>query len=444
MDVFKLHKPDISGSKNTLFEKLKPGTDLSSFMEKTNRPEYLFWNKVRYLPRPKGLTAEEFWALVKFFRKFSHGRVKTPIRDEQGIPFSWQSIPGLEYLLHEVDMGLGGLIESDVVDNQLERRKFIARGILEEAIASSQLEGANTTRKAAKHMIREKRKPVNKSEHMIINNYEAMVQIEDQLKSENLSLATLLDMHRTLTKNTIDSNDIGRLRRDSDEVVVWDSARSVIYHIPPSESFLKKEIIRFLDYSNDVSKTSQFTHPLIKAILLHFWIGYLHPFTDGNGRLARAIFYWYLLRKQYWGFSYLPLSRIIKRSPAQYRDAYVFSEQDDNDLTYFIDYNIRKIDQAKREFESYVKKKQSESRKMAIPARSRYKLNDRQIQLLRYLHNNPEATTTIHTHSNINAISRVTARKDLEDLEQEGFLTSQKVGKERPFGATEKIHELFS
>ena len=444
MEIYKLQKPDISKGTGTILEGIDSLRDLSSYIEKTNHPEYLFWDKVRYLPRPKGITAVEFWALVKFLRNFSPSRVKSPIRDEKGNNFSWQSIPGLEYLLHEVDMHLGGLIESDIVDDQRARRRFIARGILEEAIASSQLEGANTTRKAAKRMIQEKRKPVNKSEQMIINNYEAMLQIEDKFRNEKLDMNTLLSLHTTLTKNTIDPNDIGRLRKDSDEVVVWDSARGQIYHIPPPENFLKREIKRLLDYANDLSITTQFTHPLIKAITLHFWIGYLHPFTDGNGRLARAIFYWYLLRKEYWGFSYLPLSRVIKKSPGQYRDAYIYSEQDDNDLTYFIDYNFRKITQAKKEFESYVKKKQSESQKMATAARSTYKLNDRQIQLLKYLHNNPKATTTIRTHSNINDISRITARKDLEDLEQKGFLVSERIGKERPFSATEKTRELFS
>ena len=253
----------------------------------------------------------------------------------------------------------------------------------------------------------------------------------------------MLNLHSTLAKEVIGTSDIGRLRRDSDEVIVWDSSRSIIYHIPPSERFLRKEIKRFIEYANDDSKKSQFVHPLIKAIFLHFWIGYLHPFTDGNGRLARAIFYWYLLKKKYWGFSYLPLSRVIKKSPAQYRDAYVYSEQDDSDLTYFIDYNIRKIIQAKREFETYVKRKQSENRKMAGIARSKYNLNDRQIQLLRFLFKNTEATTTIKTYSHVNGISRVTARSDLEKLEQTGFLVSQKLGKKRPFRATDKTFELF-
>ncbi|MEE9554595.1 MAG: Fic family protein [candidate division Zixibacteria bacterium] len=338
----------------------------------------------------------------------------------------------------------GGIIDPDLLDTQNTRRTFMARGIIEEAIASSQLEGASTTRKVAKQMLQKNRKPANKSEQMILNNYQAMLHIEDKLRYEDLSLDLLLNLHITLTQGTVDIKDSGRLRRDIDQVVVSDSSNNVIYHIAPSEKFLKREIKKLIAFANDNNEKPPSIHPLIKAILLHFWIGYLHPFTDGNGRLARAIFYWYLLKKQYWGFSYLPLSRVIKRSPAQYRDAYVFSEQDDNDLTYFIDYNIRKIAQAKKEFESYIKHKQSEYPKISKKVSMKYKLNERQIQLLRSIRKEADATTTIKTHSIFNGISRVTARKDLEELEQKGFLVSQKLGKERPFSATDKTLELFS
>ncbi len=159
--------------------------------------------------------------------------------------------------------------------------------------------------------------------------------------------------------------------------------------------------------------------------------------------MARTLFYWYLLNHGYWAFSYLPVSRVIKASPAQYRDAYVYSEQDDNDLTYFIDYNLRKIKQAKRNFEEYVKRKEIENRRMAEKARAQYNLNDRQIQLLRYFHKNSGATTSIKTYSQIHGISRVTSRKDLEQLEQLGLLTSSKIGRDRPFSGTGSILEMF-
>ena len=69
-----------------------------------------------------------------------------------------------------------------------------------------------------------------------------------------------------------------------------------IYHIPPKENFLKEQMVDFIKYANDEGDEG-FMHPILKAILIHFWIGYLHPFYDGNGRIARALFYWYLLKK---------------------------------------------------------------------------------------------------------------------------------------------------
>lgn len=443
VEVFKLKKPDITGKLDKVLDLLNSETEIYEYVAKTNHPEYLFWDKVRF-KHPPNMTAEEFWALVKALRKYSASRTRTVIRDEKGNHFTWQPLPGFDHFLHEVDMNLGGTLESIVVEDPSVRQRYISRGIMEEAIASSQLEGAHTTRKVAKRMLVEKRKARNESEQMILNNYHAMLLIEDRLKQQELTTDVLLDLHATLTLDTVDDKDVGRFRRDADPIVVNDPLTGVIYHIPPPEKFLKQEIDRFIRYANDSSEKKPFVHPVIKAIILHFWIGYLHPFTDGNGRLARAVFYWYLLRKGYWAFTYLPLSRIIKKSPVQYGFAYVYSEQDDNDLTYFIDYNVRKIGQARHEFEAYVIKKQSENRKMAQLARARYNLNNRQIQLLRYLHKNPDATSTIRTHAQINDISRVTARKDLEGLETIGFLISEKQGRERPFRATPKTTELLS
>jgi len=383
VEVFKLKKPDISGKLDRVLDLLDQKTDILEYVAKTNHPEYLYWNKVRF-KHPPNVPPEEFWALVKALRKYSPSRTRTVVTDEKGNYFSWQPLPGLDYFFHEVDMNLGGAIESMVVDDEAVRKRFITRGIMEEAIASSQLEGANTTRKVAKRMLVEKRKARNESEQMILNNYHGMLHLEDHLKNHDLTMDALLNLHAILTQDTMDDAAVGHFRRDADKIVVHNIKANTIYHIPPSARFMRKEIRKLIRFANDDMGRETFVHPVIKAIILHFWMGFLHPFIDGNGRLARAIFYWYLLRKGYWAFTHLPLSRVIKKSPAQYRDAYVYSEQDDNDLTYFIDYNVRKITQARREFDDYVIKRQAENRRMTEIARARYHLNDRQIQLLRY------------------------------------------------------------
>ena len=77
-------------------------------------------------------------------------------------------------------------------------------------------------------------------------------------------------------------------------------------------------------------------HPAIRAIILHFWLAYDHPFIDGNGRTARALFYWLMLRHGYWLFEFISISEIILKAPVQYGEAFLYTETDQNDLTYFI------------------------------------------------------------------------------------------------------------
>ena len=445
MEKHKLEKPDTSKYDiNKIFDKYTMNEDFFKYLLETTYPEYLYWDKIKYKIMPQNMKPEEFWALVKFYRTNNFYRTQSLVKSESGESFTWQTLPEAEEFYHEVTLQLGGTLKLFNIVSEKQKQYYMTNGIIEEAIASSQLEGAATTRKVAKKMIREKLKPKNISEQMILNNYKTMVFLEQEFKNSKLTVDNLCVLQAMLTEGTIDDADIGRFRIDSDEIVVAHSSDNIIYHEPPKEEFLKNELKRLIYYANDDLPDTRFVHPLTKAIIIHFWIGYLHPFCDGNGRLARALFYWYLLKHNYWVFSYLPLSRIIKNSPGQYRDAYVYSEQDNYDLTYFIDYNIRKIKQAVKEFEEFVKRQQAINKQMSIISKTHYSLNSRQINLLRYLNKNSDENTTIKTHSNINNITRMTARKDLTRLKEHGFLTTKKAGKYVYYFATEKISELFS
>lgn len=441
----KIEKPDISGVDNKKIAELFQNEKVRTLVQKSFSP-YVHWEKIKHWPINGGVTNLELWAVIKVLRAKVFDRKNSVIKDESGNFFSWTPwIPKLEQFLHEIDMRLGGnlFLPGNQISDELQHR-LLSRGVMEEAIASSQLEGAHTSRKAAKQILLEGRKPKNKDEQMIVNNYQAMRLIEIELKDKALDEELLFSLHKILTKDTLAELDIARFRKDEDEIIVGDDgSKNEIYHIPPKEAFVKQEIKRFIAYANNELPDVVFTHPVIKAIIIHFWIGYLHPFVDGNGRMARALFYWYLLREKYWAFGYLPLSKIIKNSPAQYRDAYIYTEQDDNDLTYFIEYNINKINQAMREFEVYAERKWKENTKMAKIARGKYQLNDRQIQLLRYYYKNKDITTSATTHMKVYETSRITAMKDLRGLEKQGFITSKKVGRTVYYYATDKIAVLF-
>lgn len=289
-------------------------------------------------------------------------------------------------------------------------------------------------------MILEKRTPKTPSERMIVNNYNTMRMLEQDYKNRELSKDLLFEIHGMLTKDTISVDEQNRFRKDTDEVVVRNDR--YIAHIPPKEAFLNPEIDRLISFAND-KENRIFTHPVIKAIFLHFWIGYLHPFTDGNGRIARALFYWYLLKKDYWTFMYLPISSIIKNSPSQYANAYIYAEQDGLDLTYFYDYHIRKIIQSLEEFRKYVDKVNAENKQIDVTLGKEIVLNDRQKQLIHYLLSDTEdGYATVSSHMALNNIARRTAFSDLKQLKQKGLLTSRKEGKFTKYYISAKLKEL--
>jgi len=445
---FELKKPDLSKiEEKNLIKNLfsnKNEKIVIDYLKKTFEPEYLFWDNAQYKePVPDGVTKAELWKFVKIIRKTQS--IKSPIKSKDEQNFSWIKLPYLEEFFHELDMNTGGelFVNKSDIDKQ-NKQKLISRGIMEEAIASSQLEGAATSRQVAKKMLRENRKPKNASEQMIVNSYLSMREIEEKYKDQKMSLSLLLELHKMITDKTKDDDDgQPRLRTDNDKICVVDKASGMIYHDAPDVDFVKKELELMIKFANDESEAGSFVHPVVKAIMIHFWMGYLHPFTDGNGRLARLLFYWYLLRRGYWAFAYLPISKIIKKSPNQYKMAYVYTEQDDNDLTYFIDYNLRKIKLAMRDFSEYLEKESLGNIKMKKTAEVKYKLNDRQIYLLRYLSADQDDKTTQTAHMNIYQVTKMTASKDLKDLVKKGLLKPVKQGRNIYYYGTGKIKELF-
>jgi Fic family protein len=444
---FQLEKPDLSKAKKDEIAKAfsdEKKTEILDFVKKATDLEYLYWDVLKYKePAPIEISKETLWLVVKIFRE--QKSLKTVIQDKDEKFFSWSKMDYFEEFLHTIDMNTGGEIFIGSSDfSKSKRQKLIARGIIEEAIASSQLEGAATSRQVAKKMIQEGRKPVNRSEQMILNNYASLKLVEEKYKDQKMSIDLLLELHGLITKDTLDSqNEKPRLRKNGEPIVVSDKSTGDIYHEGPDMDFVNRELKKMIAFANDELGSETFIHPVVRAIMIHFWMGYLHPFTDGNGRLARLLFYWYLTKKGYWAFAYLPISKIIKKSPVQYIMAYVYTEQDDNDLTYFIDYNFKKIKLALADFIEYLENQSKDNLQMKKKCEEKYDLNMRQVQLLQYLYGDPDERTSLMAHMNINQISRMTANRDLQDLFKKGFLTSRRQGKFMHYYGTDKIKELF-
>jgi Fic family protein len=426
MDSYTLPRPDMTNVNfSTLAQRYFDNRGaVADYVASITYPKYLTWEKARFKPVPAGFTPEEAWILGRDLRTAQS--TATPITTPDGTTFSWVRLDYTDRLLNKFDLLLGGHLMSDRAKlSPSDTQRYLARGILEEAIASSQLEGAIVTRKAAREMIAENRKPTTKDQWMILNNYEMMQKLTVLYKDIPLSRELLFEMHRILAKNTMADEEIGRLRRDDEDIVV--RSDDTIYYRPPARDFVSAQLDRLIDYANDNSE-DHFVHPIIKAIQLHFWIGLLHPFVDGNGRIARTIFFWHLLRNDYPWITFIPISTAIKKSATSYGLSYVHAEQDNSDLTYFFDYHIRKLDQSLDGFVAYVERQRQENAAIDKKLASRAILNDRQKQIVHYLSADQKNYITVASHSTLNNISRITAKGDIDELRKLGVIFPIRMG----------------
>ena len=406
---------------------------VASGVGKLPRDRYLHWSHLKHRSPPQGLgvgvAAEDWWLATKLARASASHTL--PLLDARGRPFVFTDTGYLYGMLQEVDRSAGASVAlPENAERSGSRDPHLMGSLLEEAITSSQLEGASTTRLVAKDLLRTGRKPQDTSERMILNNHRAMVFVRE-LAEADMSMAALLDLQRILTKGTLaDATAAGRLRRPDEDVAVVDERDGSITYRPPDAARLPERLERLLAFANEAptrpqSPDASNLHPVLRAILLHFMIGYEHPFVDGNGRTARALFYWAMAHAGYRLAEHLSISSIIRKAPAQYVRAYLFSEQDDNDATYFLDYNLRVILRAIDALHSYLARKATEQRDMErLLNRTAHghTLNQRQVAAIRSLSKRPERRYTIAEHQRTNRVTYQTARTDLLRLAELGLL----------------------
>ena len=394
-----------------------------------SKGRYLHWDKLRHLSPPGNLSSELWWFATKLGRKLTSTRIPLLSINKKNFCFC---IPDtIQKLLHELDMQTTGTIKTPVQLNKQDKTTYLVRSLIEEAISSSQLEGADTTRKVAKEMIRQDRDPRTRSEQMIFNNYNAMKFISEY-KNERLNVPMIFELHKIITKKTLDSpEDAGKFRSREDQIQIIDRLQQNILFVPPPADELNERMEAFCDFIN--SEENYFIHPIIKAIIIHFMLAYIHPFVDGNGRTSRALFYWFLARKGYWLMEFISISSIIQKSRSDYERSFLYTETDENDLTYFICNQINVINKAVEQLYLYLENKNQEKQKLKILLRKstvKIQLNPRQMALLRHALANPRFTYKIRDYQRSHNVTYQTARHDLLDMTQKKLLDQGKLGRE--------------
>jgi len=405
---------------------------------------YMHWDELRHRTPPEGLSPEAWWAGVRGARA---GLLKSlSFQDKHKRPIQFGMPDPVLRLLHAIDQQAAGNIgmESPIVSGE-DRDRYLVSSLIEEAITSSQLEGAVTTRAEAKAMLRSGRQPRDKSERMILNNYYAMEAIRE-LRGLDLTPERVFDLHRIVTEGTlVDPGAVGRLRKPNERINVVTVDHTTVLHEPPDAETLPWRMELLCQFANATSDDGPFVHPVIRAILLHFMLGYDHPFVDGNGRTARALFYWSLARSGYWLMEYVSISRLLKQAPAQYARAYLHSETDNNDTTYFIIHQLDVIERAIHALHEYLARKMAEQRgaeELLLHApRLSSRLNHRQIALLSHALRHAGHGYTVVSHKRSHRVTHQTARTDLQQLVELNLLEQAKRGRAFVFYAPDDLRE---
>lgn len=417
--------------------------------EPTVGEKYLHWDELRHRGAPDGLTHEEWWLGLKLSRRPLLRPI--PLNDSGGLPFVVGIHERTVSVLYALERRLrqGGLSEpltdetwiagQDANDDLLRRVQI--RNLREEGISTSLLEGAPTTKPRAREMFRSQQRPRDRGERMILNSYNALRHVLE-IGGAPLTPEGVMELHEIVTIGTLDVPDgAGRFRRADERIEVIDARDNEVMHAPPPAKELPSRLQMMCDFANGETP-KHFLHPIVRSILLHFWLAYDHPFVDGNGRCARALFYWSMFHYEFFATRFISISDLLHRAPTRYARAFLFTETDENDATYFLIHQLSIIEKAIEDLESHLKR-EGESRRMVLGhPELTAGLNQRQIDLVAHALRHPDARYDIRQHVTKYDVVYQTARTDLLDLAEKGLMTKRKIGRAFYFYPSPKLEEI--
>lgn len=417
--LYRIEQPNIPRNWEVEAKKLTEAQK-RALIDISENPIYLYWDKMKYKTfKDIPVSKEVAWAIIRNYRRCGYRTLQ--IQNEENELYKYLPLQRWEKTI---------LLFDKIFLNRPRDTEVRSEPWMVEAISSAMIEGAHTTRDRAIQLLHLHKTPADYGERMILNNYK-MAQILENLPLDfQISLDTLFDWQTQLTHQNLPVKDQGRLRTDADQIVIAPKTPDIVTFIPPTEAFLKSQLESFIDF---VNQDNLELHPLLQAICVHYWFAYLHPFVDGNGRTARSLFYWFLMKSRYPNITSLPISPLILKSVQKYSKAFIYTEQDNQDLTYFIDFNFHLIEEALSQFNISSHGEHSDHE----PFDER--LNFRQNTIMRILRSKQLPDVNVSYVRDKFGVSKLTAINDLKGLLSLELIESRRVGKNVLYRLKESI-----
>lgn len=220
--------------------------------------------------------------------------------------------------------------------------------------------------------------------------------------------------------------EVGQYRTNEEHIVSGMFGREKIHYVAPSPGRVDEEMAHFLDWFNNHDNINS----VIRSAIAHFWFVSIHPFEDGNGRLARILSDMLLARADKSEFRFYNISSQINKDKKRYYDILEKAQHGDGDITEWICWYANTLSLALDEAENIVSTILNKSffwqKASSIP------LSQRQTDMLNLFLDGYEAKITSKTWASLAKCSKDTAIRDIQDLVDKEILREDIPGAKRP------------
>jgi Fic family protein len=390
---------------------------LEAFEKLVPKDTYLHWDDLAQRPQPDGISREAWWAALKLARS---SRLRpAPLKDPFGGNFRFCMPESLAELLHRVDHGMiEAMVGPDMADRSM------ARALWEESIASAALAGVAVPYDDAREMLRTGREPKDGRERAIVGLCRALESVGER-SGEPLSPKGIVALNRCIAEGSADAPG-GVCGNDQDPPLGGQTPAGERKSL--SADAREQCLESICEFANEPAPNF-FVHPLVRAVILHFWVLHERPFPNGNGRTARALFKWAMLHQGYPLFAFVAISPVLLRAPDRYDRAIQQVETDENDLTYFLLHQAGVICEAVEVLSERMERQTGELRGAVAKFRGLVALNPRQQAVMVHALRTREASYLIAGHQRSHGVTHQTARDDLFDLARRELLVVGKAGR---------------
>lgn len=236
--------------------------------------------------------------------------------------------------------------------------------------------------------------------------------------------------------------EVGKYRTNEEHIVSGMFGREKVHYIAPAPERIEGEMTMFLDWFNRDENISY----VVRSAIAHLWFVSIHPFEDGNGRLARILSDMLLARADKSEFRFYNISSQINKDKNHYYDILEKTQHGDGDITEWISWYANTLSTALDEAENVVSTILNKS--LFWQKASTVSLNQRQTDILNLFLDGYEAKITSKTWASLGKCSKDTAIRDIQDLVAKDILREDIPGAKRPSYSIiyghEDMTELFS